>query len=108
LSKELNGLHQQLNKPIVITEFGADTYPGRHTDEPEMLTGELQTDFIKPYLDVADKKEFVAGMQVWAFYDFKPGQGIIRFGGINYKGAFTCDRKPKAAAFYLRFRWGKK
>jgi beta-glucuronidase len=107
LSKELDGLHQKLNKPIIVTEFGADTYPGMHADEPEMFTEEFQKDFIKAYLDVADKKDFVAGMHVWAFSDFKTGQGIIRFGGINYKGVFTRDRKPKAAAHYLRSRWGK-
>jgi beta-glucuronidase len=56
----------------------------------------------------ANKKDLVAGMQVWACSEFKTGQGIIRFGGINYKGVFTRDRKPKAAAFSLRSRWARK
>ncbi len=108
LGMELDALHKRFNKPVVITEFGADTYPGMHSDEPEMFTEEFQTNFIKSYLDVAATKEYVAGMHVWAFSDFKTGQGIIRFGGINYKGVFTRDRKPKAAAYYLRSRWAKK
>ncbi|HRI80040.1 MAG TPA: beta-glucuronidase [Cyclobacteriaceae bacterium] len=108
LNMELDGLFKRLNKPIIITEFGADTYLGMHADQPEMLTEEYQTEFIKAYLDIADSKDYVAGMQVWAFSDFKTGQGIIRFGGMNYKGVFTRDRKPKAAAYYLRSRWGKK
>lgn len=107
LGRELDGLHQRLNKPIVITEFGADSYPGMHADEPEMFSEEYQTEFIKAYLDEADKRDFVAGMHVWAFSDFKTGQGIIRFGGINYKGVFTRDRRPKAAAHLLRSRWAK-
>jgi beta-glucuronidase len=106
LAMELDGLHKKFNKPVIITEFGADTYPGMHTDEPEMFTEEFQTNFIKAYLDVASSRDYVAGMHVWAFSDFKTGQGIIRFGGVNYKGVFTRDRKPKAAAFYLRSRWG--
>jgi len=105
LSTELDDLYSKLKKPILITEFGADTYPGMHADQSEMFTEEYQRDFIKAYLDVADSKDFVAGMHVWAFADFKTGQGIIRFGGMNYKGVFTRDRKPKMAAHYLRKRW---
>jgi beta-glucuronidase len=107
LSKELDELYNKLKKPIIITEFGADTYPGMHAEQPEMFTEEYQMEFIKAYLDVADTKDFVAGMHVWAFADFKTGQGIIRFGGMNYKGVFTRDRKPKMAAHFLRSRWKK-
>ncbi len=107
LSKELDGLHQTLHKPIVITEFGADTYAGMHSNPAEMFTEEYQSDFIKAYLDVADTKDFIAGMHVWAFADFKTTQGIIRFGGMNYKGVFTRDRRPKMAAHMLRSRWAK-
>jgi beta-glucuronidase len=105
LSKELDELHGKLNKPIIITEFGADTQAGLHADEPEMFTEEYQTAFIKAYLDVADSKDYMGGMHVWAFADFKTGQGVIRFGGVNYKGVFTRDRKPKMAAHYLKSRW---
>jgi beta-glucuronidase len=108
LSEELDDLYSKLKKPIVITEFGADTFPGMHADQAEMFTEEYQVQFIKAYLDVADTKDFVAGMHVWAFADFKTGQSIIRFGGMNYKGVFTRDRKPKMAAHYLRERWTKK
>jgi beta-glucuronidase len=105
LSKELDDLHKQFNKPVLVTEFGADTYPGMHADQPEMFTEEYQKEFIKAYLDVADTKPFVCGMHIWAFTDFKTGQGVIRFGGMNWKGVFTRDRKPKMAAHYLRSRW---
>lgn len=109
-SKELDDLHAKFNKPILVTEFGADAYPGFHSLPPEMFSEEYQRDFIKAYLDVADAKDFVTGMHVWAFADFKTAQGIIRFGGMNWKGVFTRDRKPKMAAHYLHQRWklGKK
>lgn len=108
LSDELDDLYSKLKKPIIVSEFGADTFPGMHADQAEMFTEEFQVQFIKAYLDVADTKDFVAGMHVWAFSDFKTGQSVIRFGGINYKGVFTRDRKPKMAAHYLRERWNKK
>lgn len=72
-----------------------------------MHTEEFQTNYLKMYLDFAQSRDYITGMQVWAFSDFKTGQGIIRFGGMNYKGVFTRDRKPKAAAFFLRSRWNK-
>lgn len=105
LDRELDMIYDKTHKPIIITEFGADTYPGMHAEQPEMFTEEYQTEFIKAYLDIAAKKDFVAGTHVWAFADFKTGQGTVRFGGINYKGVFTRDRKPKMAAHYLRSRW---
>ncbi|GAB4036303.1 beta-glucuronidase [Spirosoma gilvum] len=108
LAMESDAIHKRFNKPIIFTEFGADTYPGMHADEPEMYTEEFQTNYLKLYLDFAQSRDYITGMQVWAFSDFKTGQGIIRFGGMNYKGVFTRDRKPKAAAHYLRSRWAKK
>jgi len=107
LAMEVDALHKRFNKPVIITEFGADTYPGMHAEDPEMFTEEFQTNFIKMYLDFAASRDFMAGMHVWAFSDFKTGQGLIRFGGVNYKGVFTRDRKPKAADQYLRTRWTK-
>ncbi len=106
-SKELDDLHVQFNKPVFVTEFGADAMNGMNNSQPEMFTEEYQRDFIKAYLDVAETKDFVTGMHVWAFADFKTGQGIIRFGGMNWKGVFTRERKPKMAAYYLRSLWNK-
>jgi beta-glucuronidase len=57
------------------------------------------------YLDIAARKDYVAGMQVWNFADFRTGQGIIRPGSMNFRGVFTRDRQPKAAAHYLREIW---
>lgn len=108
LGMEMDGLYKRFQKPIMVSEFGADTYPGMHSDQLEMFTEEFQKEFIKSYLELADTKDFVTGMHVWNFADFKTGQGLIRFGGYNYKGVFTRDRRPKMAAHYLREKWTKK
>jgi beta-glucuronidase len=70
-----------------------------------MWSEEYQVEFLRRYLDVAASRPFVAGMHVWNFADFKTGQGIIRMGGMNLKGVFTRDRRPKMAAHFLRSRW---
>jgi len=108
LSKELDAIHSKINKPIMISEFGADAYPGMHGTNAEMFTEEYQRDFIKAYLDVLDTKNYIFGAHVWAFADFKTSQGSIRFGGYNWKGVFTRDRKPKMAAYYLKSKWNVK
>ena len=105
LEKELDALNQSFGKPIIITEFGTDTVAGTHSQPDEMWSEEYQVEFLRRYLDVAARKPFVAGLQVWNFADFKTGQGIIRMGGMNLKGVFTRDRKPKMAAHFLRSRW---
>jgi len=91
----------------MLTEFGADANIPGHTDQPKMYTEEYQRDLIKAYLDVADTKDFVFGMHIWCFADFKTAAASMRPGAMNYKGVFTRDRKPKLAAYYLRSRWNK-
>ncbi len=105
LEGEMDMLHSQLKKPVIITEFGADAIAGMHALEDEIYSEEYQTKLIKSYLDIAETKNYVAGMHVWNFADFRTGQSLIRVGGMNLKGVFTRDRKPKQAAHYLRSRW---
>jgi len=53
---------------------------------------------------VFDSVDAVVGEHVWNFADFQTSMGIFRVDG-NKKGAFTRDRRPKAAAHLLRERW---
>jgi beta-glucuronidase len=105
LGKTLDALHTKLGKPIIVTEFGADTIAGNHAEPPEMFSEEYQAAMLTAYLDVAAARPFVAGTHVWNFADFKTGQGIVRAGGLNQEGVFTRDRRPKLAAHTLRARW---
>ena len=107
LARDLDELHDRFQKPIAITEFGADTLAGLHGDPPEMWTEEYQVEMLRHYLDVTGERPYVAGLHVWNFADFKTGQSIIRAAGMNHKGVFTRDRRPKMAAHFLRERWTK-
>jgi beta-glucuronidase len=102
-TKELTGWASE-NKPIIITEYGADTYPGLHSVTDEPWTEEYQQAYLDMNHRVFDKIDAVVGEQVWAFADFMTTSGIMRVGG-NKKGIFTRDRKPKSAAYALRRRW---
>ncbi|MGI6233212.1 MAG: beta-glucuronidase [Prevotella sp.] len=109
LGTELDKLHALFpDKPIVMTEFGADAISGMHSRNDEMFSEEFQWKLIKTYLDMANTRSFVAGMMVWNFADFKTGQAIMRVGGMNLKGIFTRDRQPKLSADMLHGRWAGK
>jgi beta-glucuronidase len=105
LATELDALHDELGKPIIITEFGADTLAGLHATPAEMWSEEYQVEVLRGYLDVAAARPFMAGMHIWNFADFKTGQSAMRAAGMNHKGVFTRDRRPKMAAHLLRERW---
>ena len=100
---ELRGWASE-NKPIIITEYGADTYPGLHATLPTPWTEEYQIAYLDMNHRVFDRIDAVVGEHVWNFADFATTSGIMRVGG-NKKGVFTRDRQPKAAAHALRTRW---
>ncbi|WP_141845144.1 beta-glucuronidase [Humibacillus xanthopallidus] len=104
-TEELTGWASE-GKPIIITEYGADTLAGNHSLTPQPWSEEYQVDYLDMNHRVFDACEAVVGEHVWNFADFATTSGIMRVDG-NKKGAFTRDRKPKAAAFALRRRWRK-
>ncbi|MCU0502739.1 MAG: beta-glucuronidase [Anaerolineae bacterium] len=107
LEEELDQVWGRFHKPIIMTEFGADTIPGYHGKPDVMWTEDYQADYIRFHLEVAARREFVAGMQVWNFADFAAVQSIMRVGGLNHKGIFTRIRTPKMAAHVLREFWAR-
>ena len=104
LEDELIRWSRKYDKPIIITEYGADTMPGLHSIYDQPWSEEYQASFLDMYHSVFDRIDSVVGEHVWNFADFQTSNGIIRVDG-NKKGAFSRDRKPKAAAHLLRRRW---
>ncbi|XP_070591166.1 beta-glucuronidase [Erythrolamprus reginae] len=95
-------------KPIIQSEYGADTISGFHADPPLMFSEEYQEAVLKEYHAVLDEKrqEYVIGELIWNFADFMTEQGVSRVMG-NKKGIFTRQRQPKASAFVLKERYWK-
>ncbi|WP_156761476.1 beta-glucuronidase [Microbacterium karelineae] len=104
LEKELRGWADTHGKPIIITEYGADTMAGLHSVFEQSWSEEYQAALLDMYHRVFDRIDAVVGEQVWNFADFQTSPGIIRVDG-NKKGVFTRDRRPKQAAHLLRARW---
>ena len=93
-------------KPVILSEYGADTIAGLHGASPEMFTEEFQTAYYEAMNECLDERAFVIGEMPWNFADFATCQGPMRVGG-NRKGLFTRDRRPKMAAHYFRKRWSE-
>ena len=102
-TREISGWASE-GKPIIITEYGADTMSGLHSLTPQPWSEEYQVDYLDMNHRVFDACDAVVGEQVWNFADFATKSGIMRVDG-NRKGVFTRDRQPKSAAFALRRRW---
>ncbi|MGE5552215.1 MAG: beta-glucuronidase [Bacteroidota bacterium] len=107
LAHDLRRWHAKYGKPVVLTEFGADTIAGMHALPPQMFSEEYQVEFLRIYGETLDELSFVAGEHVWNLADFMTGQSVRRVLG-NRKGVFTRERQPKMAAHFLRERWSKK
>jgi beta-glucuronidase len=104
LEEELRGWKEKFNRPIIMTEYGADTLAGLHSILALPWSEEFQVQMLDMYHRVFDRIESMAGEHVWNFADFQTTLGIYRVDG-NKKGVFTRDRKPKAVAHDLRTRW---
>lgn len=104
LETELRAWAAKHHKPILVTEYGADSIPGLHSVDAAPWTEDYQAAVLDRYHRVFDRVDEVVGEHVWNFADFATAPSIIRVEG-NKKGAFTRDRRPKAAARLLQRRW---
>ena len=114
VTEELANWRQRFpTKPILMSEYGADTVPGLHSDPPFMFTEDYQRDFYLAYHASFDNvssiihpdRGFFVGELPWNMFDFATDQSVTRVGGLNRKGLFTRQRQPKAAAFIIKNRY---
>ncbi|MGC9468260.1 MAG: beta-glucuronidase [Anaerolineae bacterium] len=106
LEAEIDALYDKFRKPLILSEYGADTVAGHHAQPPDMFSEEYQADMLERYSEVLRSKPYVVGEHVWNMCDFQTSQGVRRVGSMNLKGVFTRDRRPKLAAHRLRRIWG--
>lgn len=92
------------DKPIMYTEYGADTVAGFHSAYGEPFSEEYQEDYYRMNSKVFDEIPNFVGEQLWNFADFQTKFGIQRVQG-NKKGIFTREREPKMVVRYLSDRW---
>jgi beta-galactosidase len=98
--------HRRLlpNKPVMVTEFGADGDPRLHSFSPERFdkTLEYETYFHQVYLKAIRERDFISGAAMWNLADFNAEGRAESMPHINNKGLLTMDRKPKDAYLYYQ------
>lgn len=104
MKRDLLRWNEKYGKPVMVTEYGADTVAGLHKLPEVMFSEEYQIEYLQENNRAIDECDFVIGEHIWAFADFMTSAGLRRVDG-NKKGIFTRNRQPKAAAFMVRKRW---
>ena len=103
--QEMDGWDKVRNgRPMIFTEYGADTLASEHKLPSVMWSQEYQNEYLDMNHRVFDSYDWVQGELMWNFADFQTTEGIMRVNG-NKKGAFTRQRQPKDVAYLLKNRW---
>ncbi|XP_055594703.1 beta-glucuronidase isoform X2 [Uranotaenia lowii] len=105
--EEAQAWHSKHGKPVLMSEYGADTMEGLHMLPAYIWSEDYQSQVFSRHFRAFDqlrRAKFFIGEFVWNFADFKTAQTYTRVGG-NKKGIFTRNRQPKAAAYLLRQRY---
>jgi len=96
-----------LNKPFMISEFGAGSDNRIHTDQPTIFdfSDEYQQLFHKQYLQEVAKRPWVVGMCIWVWADFQVDNRSDVMPHINNKGMVTGDRQIKDSYYLYKVNW---
>jgi beta-glucuronidase len=90
------------DKPLVMSEFGAEAPAGNHGDENTAWTEEYQANVYRHQLAMLQRIPFLQGMAAWLLMDFRCPRRFLS--GVqdyyNRKGLFS-DRGEKKAAYYV-------
>jgi len=92
------------NKPVIVTEFGADGDPRVRGFSPERFdkTLEYETYFHSIYIKAINDRPFISGGAMWNLADFNAEGRAESMPHINNKGLLTMERQPKDAYLYYQ------
>lgn len=90
------------DKPVIITEFGADAMPDLHGKVTEKGNEEYQEWVYKKQTETLGKISYIQGMTPWILYDFRcPRRTSYLQKYYNRKGLLSPDKKHRKKAFYV-------
>lgn len=100
--KFLDHFHKETpDKPMIVTEFGADADYRSHSLNPERFDKSVEYEVIyhAHYIKQIMERPFVAGAAIWNLVDFNSEGRAESTPHINTKGLTTDQREPKEAYF---------
>lgn len=89
-------------KPVIVTEFGADAYAGLHGTITDKRTEECQAFVYEKQIETIRNIPYIKGMTPWILYDFRcPRRTSVNQKYYNTKGLLSADKKYRKQAFYV-------
>jgi len=107
----LDKIHAQVpDKPLLVTEFGADVDPRIHAFPSIKFDKSLEYGMLyhQIYIDAILERPFVAGAFVWNLADFSSETRDETMPHINNKGLLTLARKPKNTYYLYKANFNPK
>uniref|UniRef100_A0A1I8ETX6 Beta-glucuronidase n=2 Tax=Wuchereria bancrofti TaxID=6293 RepID=A0A1I8ETX6_WUCBA len=104
---EVNNWKLRYNKPIIVSEYGAEALPGLNQDPSHVFSEQYQQELLKQThyaFDILRKTHAITGEMIWNLADFMTADAVTRVVG-NHKGVLTRNRQPKMAAYILKNRY---
>lgn len=88
-------------KPVVISEFGADGYPADGKGGCKVRGSEAeQEEIYKKQVEMFKKTDYIQGTAPWILFDYRTPKRLGTYQkGYNIKGLVTADRKREKPAF---------
>jgi len=102
---DFSGLDRLLNgsapdKPVILSETGADALAGHHGRLDEFFTEECQAHVYAQQIERLSRAPYICGMTPWLLYDFRSERRQTVFNqGFNRKGLIAEDKKTRKRAF---------
>ena len=98
-----------VNKPLIVSEFGGGAPAGRHGDADERWTEEYQDNLFQHQLAMIEKMPNLVGITPWVLMDFRSPSRMLP--GVqdyhNRKGVIS-NRGQKKMAFYTLQKFYRK
>jgi beta-glucuronidase len=87
-------------KPLIVSEFGADAKAGLHGGENERWTEEYQANVFRHQLAMLNKIEQLRGMSPWVLMDFRsPNRPLVGIQDEFNRKGLVSDQGQKKMAF---------
>jgi beta-glucuronidase len=98
-----------LNKPVIISEFGAGALYGLHGDALTRWSEEYQESVYQHTLEMLDKVPFIQGMTPWILKDFRsPRRHLPNIQDFWNRKGLISDRGDRKKAFYVLQKYYEK
>jgi len=88
------------DRPVVISETGADAVAGLHGPDTQLFTEEYQAKVLTRQVEIAARADYVVGTFIWLLYDFRTDRRQTKHQrGWNLKGVVAADKTTRKLGF---------